>query len=104
MDAFGLRRPHRPHLFARPARLLPARRAVGPHEPGRALRELAVTTPGRGELLAVAHAAPFQGQAMAGFVLAGVLAVLVLLAGAFSANAVLAAWGAGACVAVGIAV
>jgi hypothetical protein len=77
---------------------------VGPHEPGCAFRELTVTTPERGELLAVAHAAPFQGQAMAGFVLAGVLAVLVLLAGAFSANAVLAAWGAGACVAVGIAV
>jgi hypothetical protein len=62
-----------------------------------------VTIPERGELLAVAHAAPFQGQAMAGFVLAGVLAVLVLLAGAFSANAVLAAWGAGACVAVALA-
>ena len=77
---------------------------MGPHEPGRALRELAVATRVRGELLAVAHAAPFQGQAMAGFVLAGVLAVLVLLAGAFSASAVLAAWGAGACVAVGLAV
>ena len=63
-----------------------------------------MTAPDRGELLAVAHAAPFAGQAMAGFVLAGVLALLVLLAGVFSPNAVLAAWGAGACAVVGLAV
>lgn len=60
-------------------------------------------TPDRGELLAEAHVSPFEGQAISGFVVAGLAVLFVAVAGVAGGSGVLLAWGIGSGVVVGLA-